>query len=252
MNVQVLVATMHQNDHTLPARMGLKTDASIANQCDRNEVETFDYQGHTIRMYSFSERGVGLNRNNTLMRATGDICLFADDDMVYLDDYEATVIHAFERLPDADVIVFNLEETLVTRRIIRKVERVGWHNYLRYGAARIAVKLRSIHMNGIFFNLCFGGGTEHRRGEDNLFLTECLRKGLKIYAVPDYIATLTDVRESTCNKAHDTQYFHDTGVLYHTISRRWWRLMCFQDAVRHAKHYKTTWYNAYKKMTDIH
>ena len=73
MKVQVLVATMNQRDHSLPERMHLETDAIISNQCERNEVETFDYRGHRVKMYSFAERGVGLNRNNALMRADGDI-----------------------------------------------------------------------------------------------------------------------------------------------------------------------------------
>lgn len=251
MKVQVLVATMNQRDHSLPERMHLKTDAIISNQCERNEVETFDYRGHRMKMYSFAERGVGLNRNNALMRADGDICLFADDDLVYKENYEETAIRAFERLPDADVILFNLEEEEAARHVNQNTLRIRWYNYLRYGTPRIAVRLRSIRINGIFFNQCFGGGTEHRRGEDNLFLTECLRKGLKIYAVPEYIAKLTDVRESTCEKAHDDQYFHDTGVLYHTISRRWWRLLCLQDAVRNVKYHKIPWYAAYRKMTNI-
>ena len=251
MKIQVLVATMHQTDHTLPARMGLRTDAIIANQCDRNAVEEFDFQGYCIKMYSFAERGVGLNRNNALMRADGDICLFADDDMVYMDNYEEVVRRSFECLPDADVIVFNLKETPPLRRVNRRVQRVSWHNYLRYGTARIAVRLASVRLQGIFFNQCFGGGTAHRRGEDNLFLTECLRKGLKIYAVPDYIAELTDTRASTCNKTEDDQYFHDTGILFKVITRRWWRLLCLQDALRHAKRYKIPWYEAYKKMTDL-
>ena len=83
MKVQVLVAAMHQKDHSLLEKMNIRSDAIVANQCDRNEFEDFTWNGHKIRYLSFAERGVGLNRNNALMRATGDICLFADDDMRY-------------------------------------------------------------------------------------------------------------------------------------------------------------------------
>ena len=37
---------------------------------------------------SFTERGVGLSRNNALMRASADICLFADDDIIYENNYK--------------------------------------------------------------------------------------------------------------------------------------------------------------------
>lgn len=248
MTVQVLVAAMHQKDHSLLEKMNIQTDAIVGNQCDRNSVECFDYNGHDAVYLNFSERGVGLNRNNALMRATGDICLFADDDMVYVDGYAQIVERAFELHPDADVIAFNLIEPAPSRFVIHKVERVGYLNYLRYGTARVAVRLRSIRENGIFFNQCFGGGTEHCHGEDNLFLTACLNHKLKIFAVPETIAELTEERQSTWNTGYDEKYLRDQGCLYRAISRKWWRLLCLQDAVRRHGSYGMSWLDAYQIM----
>ena len=101
------------------------------------------------------------------MRATGDICLFADDDMRYYDDYVEKVENAFYKLPHADIIVFNIYDPTSERRVISKLGKVNYFNYLRYGTVRIAVKLSSIRNNAIYFNQCFGGGTEHCHGEDN-------------------------------------------------------------------------------------
>lgn len=249
--VQVLVATMNQSDSSLLKKMNIQSDAIIGNQCDLDNVEHLTYEGNRVTIYSFAEKGVGLNRNNTLMRATGDICLFADDDMRYVDNYVELVVHAFKKIPVADIIVFNLIEKVSNRFIIKRIERVGYHNYLRYGTARIAAKTRSIKNNGIFFNLCFGGGTEHCHGEDNLFLTDCLKKGLKIYAIPVYIAELTEERQSTWNKGYNEKFFKDQGYLYHTISNRLWKLLCLQDAIRHKGKYKISVIKAYKKMVDI-
>lgn len=252
MTIQVLVATMNQMDHSLPKKMRIKSDAIIGNQCNYNAIEEITWQGHKIKYLHFAEHGVGLNRNNALMRATADICLFADDDMVYCNDYIETIISAFNKHPDADVIIFNIKEKHSTRYIIKKNERVWYHNYLRYGTARVAVRLKSIRENGICFNLCYGGGTEHCHGEDNIFLTECLKKGLKMYAVPHYIAQLTEERESTWNTGYDQKYLCDQGHLYRAISRRWWKLLCLQDAIRRAKRdYKISWFDAYKKMIGV-
>lgn len=248
MNVQVLVATMHQEDHSLLQKMNIQTDAIVCNQCDRNEFENFEYDGHSIRWLSFAERGVGLNRNNALMRATNDIVLFADDDMVYMDGYEAILNNAFAELPDADVLIFNLKEPAIKRPVIQKAGRVGRFNYLRYGTARIAAKLTSVKNNGIYFNQCYGGGTEHCHGEDSLFLCSCLKKGLKIYAYPKVIAELTEERESTWNCGYDEKYLKDQGALFRQISRRWWRLLCLQDAIRRNKSYGMNWVKAFKIM----
>lgn len=248
MKVQVLVATMNQTDHSLLGKMNIKTSAIVCNQCDKNEMVDLSYNENAVRWLSFCERGVGLNRNNALMRADADICLFADDDMVYADGYEDIVIKAFEQIPDADVIVFNLIEETPTRYVIPNISRVNRLNYLRYGTARVAVKLSSVKINGIYFNQCFGGGTEYCHGEDNLFLTACLDKGLHIYAYPAFIATLTEERVSTWNNGVDDKYLKDQGVLYRQISRKYWKLLCLQDAIRHSGRYGMGWLTAYKLM----
>ncbi len=237
MKIQILVAAMNQTDESLLERMNIKSDVIVGNQCNQNSIKTFQWNDHKVTYLNFSERGVGLNRNNALMRAEGDICLFADDDMRYCDNYETTVKNAFEQQPDADVIVFNLIEKKPTRYIITKFGRVHFWNFLRYGTARVAVKNESIRRNGIYFNQCFGGGTEHCHGEDNLFLAACLKKGLKIYACPAYIAELTEERASSWNIGYDKKYVHDQGVLYKTMTRKFWRLLCLQDALRHYKKY---------------
>lgn len=248
MDIQVLVATMNQTDYSLLDKMNIKTSAIVCNQCDRNETDEFMRGGVIIKWLSFCERGVGLNRNNTLMRATGDICLFADDDMIYVDEYADIVTKAFEQIPDADVIVFNLIEKSPTRYVIPKISRVNRLNYLRYGTARVAVKLSSVKINGIYFNQCFGGGTEHCHGEDNLFLTACLDKGLRIYAYPAFIAELSEERASTWNTGDNEKYLRDQGILYRQISRRYWKLLCLQDAVRHCRKYGVSSFAAYKIM----
>lgn len=249
MKIQVLVATMNQNDHSLIEKMNISTDAIIGNQCNRNCIEKFSIENKKIQYLNFSERGVGLNRNNALMRASGDIILFADDDMVYVDNYEKIVQKAFEKHSDADVIIFNLKEKESKRYIIKKTKRVNYSNYLRYGTVRIAARLKRLRENAIYFNQYFGGGTDHCHGEDNLFLTACLKNKLKIYAVPEYIAELTEERKSTWNKGYTSKYFLDQGYLYKLISKRWWKLLCLQDAIRHFNRYQITWYKAYKRMT---
>lgn len=248
MSVQVLVATMNQTDYSLLDKMNIETSAIVCNQCGKNDMTEFLRGGETVRWLSFNEKGVGLNRNNALMRANAEICLFADDDMVYVDGYADIVTKAFEQIQDADVIVFNLIEKVPTRYVIPKICRVNRLNYLRYGTARVAVRLSSVKINGIYFNQCFGGGTEHCHGEDNLFLTACLDKGLRIYAYPAYIAELTEERESTWNTGADEKYLKDQGALYKQVSRRFWRLLCLQDAVRHSRKYGLSKLSAYKLM----
>ena len=248
MKIQVLVASMHQTDHALIEKMNIQTDAIVGNQCDRNEIENFEWNGHKIQYLSFAERGLSKNRNNALIRADADVCLLADDDMVYDDGYAQKVEEAFDRYPDADVIIFNIKEPVVQRYVITKPTKVNYLNYLRYGSVRIAFKLQSIREYAISFNQCFGTGTPRGFGEDNLFLTACLNNKLKVYAIPESIASLTEERASTWFKGYDEKYLRNKGLLFKRISRRWSKLLCLQDSIRHSSEYKMSKLKAYKIM----
>lgn len=214
MNIEVLVSTMHQQNADLIKKMNIQTDAIIVNQADEFGYKEIKENDSCIRFYTFNERGVGLSRNSALMRSDSDVCILADDDMIFIDGYEKTVKNAFKEHSDADLIIFNIiEENDSANRENVTTKKIGKFNYMNYGAARIAFKRKSVTYNGITFNLNFGGGTLHSSGEDTLFLSECLKKGLKIIAVPQAIANLKDERESTWFKGYNEKYFFDKGVV---------------------------------------
>ena len=65
--------------------------------------------------------------------------------------------------------------------------RIRWYNCGKYGAVQIGFRRLSVMKNAICFNQLFGGGTVFTAGEDTMFIRECIRKGLKVVAVPDCI-----------------------------------------------------------------
>ena len=66
----------------------------------------------------------------------------------------------------------------------------------------------------IFFNLLFGGGAMFTAGEDVMFIRDCIRKGLNVIAVPDYILKLREERESTWFEGYNEKFFKDLGSSY--------------------------------------
>ena len=46
MSVEVLVAAIHQKDHSLLEKMNIQSDVIVGNQCDRNEIESFEIKAH--------------------------------------------------------------------------------------------------------------------------------------------------------------------------------------------------------------
>lgn len=214
MKIEVLVATMNQKDLGIYRRMNLRTDAVFANQADMYSYEEFVDNNRTIKMITTAERGVGKNRNNALMYATGDICIFGDDDMRYIDNYEEIVMQAFNKLPKADVIIFNIETVGVetrSRRLNNQIKRVHIFNCLNYGAGRIAVRRETLMKKNIWFSLLYGGGAPYSSGEDSLFLTEAIRKGMKIYTYPVKIADI-EQGTSTWFNGYTAKYFEDKGI----------------------------------------
>lgn len=247
MKIQTLVVTTAQQDRSLPEKMNLRTDAIIGNQCGMDELTEFEYNGHIIQYISSSTTGVGINRNETLFRAGGDFCVLADDDMTFLDGYENTVRKWFDKLPQADMLIFNLEGGK-KRYKCKKVMKVNRLNYGKFGAARLAFRLKSVRFSGVTFHTMFGGGCEYSCGEDTLFLRECLRKGLKLYGVPASLAQIRD-GNSTWFQGYTDKYFFDKGVLYYALNRRLCKLHALIHCLRYRSKYKDYgWKKAVQQM----
>jgi glycosyltransferase involved in cell wall biosynthesis len=216
MKLQVLVSTMHQTDHSILQRMNIQTEAIMINQCDRNEFEELVHNGKRVRVLSLAERGVGLSRNCALQRATAEICLFADDDVSYVDGYEDIVLAAFQENPQADLIVFNVPSTNPARReyTIPRNTRLRWYNSMRYGTFRIALRTESIRKANIHFSLLFGAGARYwgGGGEDSLFILDCFKMNLAVYASPQVIGSVSH-HESTWYQGPTDKYLLDKGAL---------------------------------------
>lgn len=227
--LQVLVATMGQEDLSLVKKMNIQCDAVIANQSDKNQIVV---NGPT-KMITTTTRGVGLNRNIALLAADAEILLFADDDVVYYDDMSNLVISAFADNKDADVIIFGIDITkdgIVTEKRRVRNGRLHVWNTMRYGMVRIAVRRNSLLRANIAFNQNFGGGCPFSAGEDSLFLKACFDAHLRVYGSANVICQCAkDI--STWFTGYNEKYFYDKGVLLRYLFPRFPRLMALYFGV---------------------
>lgn len=237
MKVEVLVSAVNQSLKDIAERMGLESDAIIINQTDHLGYEEYELSSGNsikkIKCYSFAERGVGLSRNNALMRACGDILLFSDEDIVYDSGYVDKILGEFAKHPKADFLLFNMRvgESRATYHT-EKFHRVHIWNAGRYPTYSFAVKRDKLQAANITFSLLFGGGAKYSNGEDSLFLRDCLKQGLKVYAVPVEIGEERE-RESTWFKGYTEKFFLDRGVLYHFLYGRLAYFMAVRFVVVH-------------------
>jgi glycosyltransferase involved in cell wall biosynthesis len=242
MKVEVLVATMHQKDHSLVEKMNIQTDAVIINQCDREDHEEFEHNGKRIKFISNKERGLSRSRNLAIKSASGDICIIADDDIVYQDGYEEMVKKAYQELPEADLIVFDIayeNEPEKSWKFGKDKIQMGLRRALQVNSVRITYKLNSIKDKDIKFNTLFGAGSIYNHGEENIFIKECIRKGLKIYYFPITIASIR-FRESTWFKGYDEKYFFDIGAIYYELFKSLYLLFGIRLLLRFRNQLKDT------------
>ena len=237
MKLEVLISTYNRKDISFITNMNLKTDVIIGNQNGENRKIVINKSCGKLTVICSDTIGLACNRNITLENSNADICLLADDDLIYTDNYERIVLDRFKENPDVDVIIFNLVEPIGRRFITKKRFHINHFNYMRFGSVRIAFRRKSIIDNGIKFDERFGSGSRIPMGEDTIFLRDCLKAGLRILAVPDFILTLTEERESTWFKGYTNNYFYNKGMLFKRLYPNVWPILCLQDVIRHYKSY---------------
>lgn len=238
-SMQLLITTVKLGEPSqLLNKIKVKTDFIIGNQTTFNSddiIKTNNAEGLIINR---KEKGVGINRNQLIFHSSSDICIFSDDDMEFVDNYPELVNKAFAENCDADVLIFNIEDNNSARRQNKKTKKINIFNYLNYGAARLAFRRNSIILHGITFNTMFGGGCKFSCGEDSLFIRECLRKGLKVLAIPVTIARLLDDRESSWFNGYSEKFCFDQGVFLALAHPLLCRLYAFLLCLKHPEYYK--------------
>ena len=239
MNIDVLISCMHQTDMSIARRSGLRSGAVIVNQCDRNTVEEQKTDGHIVRMFSTTERGLSRSRNMAIEKSIADVCLISDDDELYAADYVEKLQRAFSSYPKADVILFQVGND-IGKTFSPKPFRVGYLSALKFCSWQIAFRRESIVKAGIRFDVEMGSGTGHGSGEEIKFLYDCLHKGLVLQYVPEEIAALIEGSASQWFNGFDRKYF---------INRGWAtaRYMGRFAAMLYACYFAVMKYSIYKK-----
>ncbi len=256
---EILCATMNQTDFSKIKEMNIKSNVVFANQAGRNEFSQIEFGGKTAKMVTTDTIGVGKNRNLSLIHASGDICLFADDDVRYSDDAEEKILKEFENHPDADVIIFHFESTNHDRTDTRynKTKKRSRFSKAPWGCYRIAFKLDSIKKCNIWFTTLFGGGCIFPSGEDSMLLSDMKKNGMVLYTSKETIGTVSH-QTSTWFTGYDEKFFYAKGVYYQATRPKTIHIWMLYAAIKFFKNgdlsfkKKLTWINhgkkGYKKM----
>ena len=218
---EILCVTMHQKDFSKIEEMNIHSNVVFANQADTTAYDEIEFEGKRARMITTATRGVGKNRNLALTYADTEICLFADDDVKYVDSVEEVVLREFDAHPDADVFIFHLDTDDEKRKQTKytKTRKHGKFERMPWGGVRIAVRLSSVRKANVWFTTLFGGGCVFPSGEDSMWLKDAKRKGLRFYVSKETIGSVS-FQNSTWFTGYDENYYSGKGAFYAAVHPR--------------------------------
>ena len=242
MTLEVLLSAMNLADESYLDTLHVTSDAVVIDQCDRTgrrDIErTVGGRKQHVRFIETTQRGLSKSRNMAIRNAQADICIFCDNDVEYEEGYEEKICNAFERHPEADLIVFYIRRPEKPVPNYDREKKMGYLSVLKIFSPEIAFRRSAIR--GISFHESFGAGSgKYLMGEENIFLYDCLKAKKRIVYVPEKIASLRE-EESTWFRGYDDAFFRSRGAGYAAMSKGFSHVLIWQFALRKQKQYKET------------
>lgn len=191
LSVEVMIATMNRSEPpnvlALLDESGDRPALLAINQCTTQE-RLPDQLQPGVRMLSFAERGLSRSRNRALDNCRSDIGVIGDDDVTYLPNIVNTIRRAFTAFPDAAAVTFQYLES-GSRAPIKQYGGTSFRHSPRSIASvsSIEIALCPVRIQGVRFDERFGLGTDLPIGEEGIFLSDLLKKGLSAYYWPEPI-----------------------------------------------------------------
>jgi len=149
------------------------------------------------------------------MVGTGDILLFSDEDIVYDAGYEQRILDEFEKHPEAEAIMFSLENTSdwnLGRLQTDQFRRATRRSVTASGVWGLVIKKDVLLKHNLHFNQYFGPGTDAYSGEDTIFLQDIIKGGIRMYMSPVVIASI-DQSTSTWFDGFTDKYYIVKGMV---------------------------------------
>ena len=156
-------------------------------------------------IYRHESAGSSKNRNYLLSRAEAPLLLFSDDDLDYTSEGLRGVISAFDSHPDCNLLTFRYDTDVPWKKFPSE-ERPIWRGLRRYYPVCIEIAFRREAVQGhVALDERFGLNTPIIGGEEDVFIEDCRRAGLKGRFIP----------HTVCRHAGSSTFEREEGLDRH-------------------------------------
>jgi len=249
-DIEILIATMNRSNFEFLQSMFLFSgfynfNILIVNQTTKDTILKSDLD--TIKVINVFEKGLSKNRNLALQNATKPLILLTDDDVVFELNFELKVIKAFNENVEHDGFRFqflNGKGNLAKKYPREFQSKLSKLQILNTSSIELVFKRESVLNKALLFDVDFGLGTIFNMGEEAIFVSDAIKKGLKIGFVPEEIVSHLHI--STGNRVLlSKQYFVQSAVFYRIFGKIYlfWIALKF---IFDVKQKKTVWFKFIK------
>lgn len=141
---------------------------------------------HDVRVIRLTSRGVTASRNEAIREATGEVLVFGEEHVTWIERGIEQVLNIFDDNPKLAVLLGRAEDesgTLRKKYPAFREPATKW-NSARVGTIELAVRPELLRRARVFFDESFGAGTDNFLGDEYIFVADANRAGLKVEYFP--------------------------------------------------------------------
>lgn len=244
MKTELLISTTNRSDIGFLKRMLLNCDAgtfsvTAINQCYSIKPSTITSDSENQKIISVADKGLSKSRNMAINNAKGDVCVIADDDLIYLPDAVEKITNEYRKDNELDVAIFQVitPEGEPYKKYKSKSFQLNnaWDQY-RVSSVEITFRRERILEKGIRFNENLGLGAPYTSGEEAVFIHDCVKSGLKVQYFP--VPIVEHPKESS-GKVYSKSNALAKGIVFYKLFPL--RFLLFD------LYFSVKWYKTYKK-----
>ncbi|OAB25708.1 Glycosyl transferase family 2 [Flavobacterium fryxellicola] len=190
----------------------------IVNQTQPDKLVVSNYP--SIRIVNSFEKGLSKSRNTGIKNAKGKIVLIADDDEVFKEGFENTILEAYNKYPEAVSICFALEDFngfLLKKYPSKTKLQLSFLDICSILSIEISFKKATFDQLNSMFDTNFGLGSPFMMGEEAIFLSDWKQQKQIVISVPKVIASHS--RLSTDDKLNFKQRYYVQGAFLTRVSK---------------------------------